>query len=96
MEFDYESAASIRQGRSVSETGSPPLPVGGSIAGSGIDTAHLTPTTLDMGQQQHARRFTCLVFAVRFVGLPVVPQNFQRYEPTAERFLLPTSAHARH
>jgi hypothetical protein len=33
-----------------------------------------------MGQQQHARLFTFLIFAVRFVGLPAVPQNFQRYE----------------
>jgi hypothetical protein len=45
-------------------------------------------------EQHHARRHRFLVFPVRFVGLLAVPQNFQSYEPTAERFLLPTSAHA--
>src|SRR5690242_12183413 len=55
---------------------------------SDSDGAHLTPqlwTWTTIG----ARRPRFLVFAVRFVGLPAVPQNFQNYEPTAEYFLLP-------
>src|SRR5260370_294255 len=62
---------------------------------SDSDGAHLTPSS-GPWRRVGARRSRFLVFAFRFVGLPAVPQNFRNCKPTAEHFLLPTSAHARH
>jgi len=52
----------------------------------------LVPAALNM-ERDHARRLRFLVLAVRFVGLPAVPQNFQSYKPTLSASycsLLPT------